>query len=143
MSRRNRYLDHLAKVPIFSSCTKKQLEHVARLVTEVNFEAGFTIMQEGSLAHEFVIVESGTASVKKGGRKIATIGPGDVVGELALILHRRRNATVIADSDVTMLVVDSRSFEPLLDEVPGLARRLLTTVAERLADSGKPAQLLH
>jgi CRP-like cAMP-binding protein len=140
---RNRYLEHLRKVPIFSACTNKQLEHVARLVTEVNFPPGFTLMREGTLAHEFVIVESGTASVKKGGRKIASIGPGDVVGELALILDRPRNATVVADSEITLLAVDARSFEPLLDEVPGLARRLLTTVAERLADSGKPADLLH
>mgnify|MGYP003351628050 CR=1 FL=1 len=120
-----------------------EFDHVAALVTELEVPAGTEFMTEGSIAHEFVIIESGSAAVKKGGKKLASIGPGDVVGELALILRRPRNATVVASEDVTMLVVDSRSFERLLEEVPGLARRLLTTVAERLADNSKPSELLH
>lgn len=140
---KSRYLDHLHNVPLFAGCTKKQLSHVASIITELKMPAGASIMTEGSLAHEFVIIESGSAKVTKGGRKIAMLGPGDVVGELALVLHRERNATVTADTDCTILVVDSRSFDKLLDEVPGLARRLLTTVAERLVENSKPSQLLH
>lgn len=138
---KTRYLDQLGKVGIFSGCTKKQLDHVASIVTELKMPPGTEMMTEGSTAHEFIIIQSGSAVVRRGGRKIASIGKGDVVGELALILHRPRNATVTADTECSVLVVDARSFEKLLDEVPGLARRLLTTVAERLADTAKPAQL--
>lgn len=140
---RTRYLDSLRSVALFNGCTKKQLDHVARVVTELVISAGDTFINEGSLAHEFMVIEEGSATVRRGGRKVATLGPGDVVGELALILHRPRNASVTADTDLRVLVVDGRSFDPLLDEVPGLARRLLTTVAERLSETAKPADLLH
>jgi len=140
---KSRYQDHLTKVPLFAGCTKKQLDHVASIVTELKIPAGEVLMHEGSVAHEFVIIESGSAGVRRGTRKVATLGAGDVVGELALVLNRPRNATVTAETDLKVLVVDSRSFNRLLDEVPGLARRLLTTVAERLADTSKPTALLH
>lgn len=138
-----RYLEHLRTVPMFSNCTKKQLDQVARIVTELQISKGTTLMVEGEMVHEFVIIESGTASVRRGGRKIATVGKGDVVGELALILRRPRTATVVAETDLNILVVDERSFNALLDDVPGLARQLLHTVAERMADNAKPAALLH
>jgi CRP-like cAMP-binding protein len=140
---KTRYLDHLRNVPIFARCTKKQLDHVASIVTELRLPKGTEVMAEGSMAHEFIVIQTGTATVKRGGRKIASLGAGDVVGELALILHRPRNATVMAETDLSVLVVDARSFERLLNEVPGLARQLLTTVAERLADTSKPTELLH
>ena len=140
---KSRYLNHLRNVPMFSRCTKKQLEHVASIVTELTIPKGTNLMVEGEMIHEFVIIESGSASVRRGGRKIASVGAGDVVGELAMILRRPRTATVTADSDLTVLVVDERAFNSLLDDVPGLARQLLHTVAERMADNAKPAQLLH
>jgi CRP/FNR family cyclic AMP-dependent transcriptional regulator len=140
---RSRYLESLRNVAMFSGCTKKQLDHVARVMTELVIPAGNTFIHESSLAHEFMVIEQGTATVRRNGRKIAQLGPGDVVGELALILHRPRSASVTADTDLTVLVVDARSFEPLLDEVPGLARRLLTTVAERLSEAAKPSAIIH
>lgn len=140
---KSRYLNHLRNVPMFARCTKKQLEHVASIVTELSISKGTNLMVEGEMIHEFVIIESGTASVRRSGRKVATVGAGDVVGELAMILRRPRTATVTADSDLTVLVVDERAFNSLLDDVPGLARQLLQTVAERLADNAKPAQVLH
>lgn len=140
---RTRYLESLRNVNIFAGCTKKQLDRVARVMTELAIPAGLTFIHENSPAYEFMVIESGTATVRRNGRKVATLGSGDVVGELALILHRPRSASVTADTDLKVLVVDARSFEPLLEEVPGLARRLLTTVAERLSQTAKPAELLH
>jgi len=140
---KNKYREHLRRVPIFAGCSNKQIDEVATIVTELPMPAGAVIMHEGGLAHEFVIIEKGTASVKRGGKKVATLGPGDFVGELALVLHRPRNATVKADTDMTLLIIDARSFKKLLDTVPGLSNTLLATVAERLADGSKPAALLH
>ena len=140
---RDHYLEHLRSVPLLSGCTKKQLEQVASITTELRLPEGTTLMTEGTMAHEFIMIVSGTASVQRGGTTIADLGPGDVLGELALIMHRPRTATGVATSDMEVLVVDARSFGPLLDEVPGLARQLLTTVAERLSDGHSDDQLLH
>lgn len=140
---RDRYLEHLKSVPLFAGCTKKQLQHVAAITTELQIPSGTTLMTEGTTAHEFIVIVSGTAVVRRNGRKVAELGPGDVIGELALIMHRPRTATVVASSDMDVLVVDGRSFDPLLDEVPGLARQLLKTVAERLSDNAAASQLLH
>jgi CRP-like cAMP-binding protein len=140
---RDRYLEHLKSVPLFAGCTKKQLQHVAAITTELRIPSGTTLMTEGTMAHEFIVIMSGTAVVRRNGRKLAELGPGDFIGELALIMHRPRTATVVATSDMDVLVVDGRSFGPLLDEVPGLARQLLTTVAERLSDNAAANQLLH
>ena len=128
---------------MFAHCTKKQLEEVARNVTELDFPKGTTLMVEGDMMHDFLIIESGTATVRRAGRKVAQLGAGDMVGELALILHRPRTATVTADSDVSVLVVDQRSFHALLNDIPGLARQLLYTVAQRMADNAKEATALH
>ncbi len=80
------------------------------------------------------MIVKGTATVTRGGEKIATIGPGDVVGELALLQHRPRNATVTSETELDMLVIDSGAMDALLDDIPGLAKRLLKVVAARLAD---------
>ena len=137
-----KYRNHLRQVPIFAGCSNKQIDKVAEIVTELPMPAGATIMTEGALAHEFVIIETGTAVVRRGGRKVATLGPGDFVGELALVLHRPRNATVTAETEMLLLVIDSRSFGKLLETVPGLNQQMLATVAERLAEA-KPTEVRH
>jgi CRP-like cAMP-binding protein len=134
MARRDQYLESLRMVPLFSQCSKKELTEVARLVTPVVIHAGTTFIREGEIARELMIIEQGEATVKRKGRKLASLGPGAVVGETAVVLERQRNASVTADTDVSMLVIDSRAFGTLLDEVPGFARKILHTVATRLAE---------
>jgi CRP-like cAMP-binding protein len=134
MARHDAYLDHLHSVPLFSQCTKKELEQVAQLVTPLTIHAGQTFIREGELARELMIIEKGTASVTKHGEEIAQLSDGAVVGELAVVLERHRNASVTAVTDIELLVIDSRSFSTLLDEVHGFARKLLHTIAMRLAD---------
>jgi len=134
MARRDQYLDHLRTVPLFSQCSKKELNEVARLVTPVVIHAGTTFIREGEIARELMIIESGEATVRRKGRKIASLGQGAIVGETAVVLERVRNASVTADTDVSMLVIDSRAFGTLLDDVPGFARKILHTVATRLAE---------
>lgn len=134
MARRDQYLEHLSTVPLFSQCSKKELTEVARLVTPVVVQPGATFIREGDVARELMIIESGEATVRRKGRKLTTLGPGAVVGETAVVLERPRNASVTADTEVSMLVIDSRAFSTLLDDIPGFARKILHTVAERLAD---------
>ena len=134
MARHDQYLDHLRTVPLFSQCNKKELERIARLVTPVKIKAGTTFIREGEIARELMIIEAGECTVRRKGRKVAQLGKGAIVGEMAVILERTRNASVAADTDTDLLVIDSRTFSTLLDEVPGFARKMLHTVAVRMAE---------
>jgi len=131
---RDEYLKHLASIPLFSECTKKELQEIGKLATEIEIPAGREFIKAGDYAQEMSVIVKGTAVVTRGGQKVATLGPGDVVGELALLQHRPRNATVTSETAVDMLVIDSGAMDALLDDIPGLAKRLLKVVAARLAD---------
>ena len=129
-------LDHLAQVRLFSALSKKELTQIGRASDEVTVAAGKEIVKEGSAGHEFFLILEGTATVKRNGRKIATLGPGQYFGELSLLVRgQARNATVVADTDMRLLVLGQREFSGLLDEVRGLAHKLLSTMATRLADA--------
>ena len=131
---RDAWLDHLAQVPIFSRCDKKQLQQVAAAATEVNVEAGKVLVREGEPGHECFVIVEGSATVSREGSTIATIGAGEVVGELAPLTGARRTATVTAQSPMEVLVIGQREFTTLLDEVPGFAVQVLHDIAERLVE---------
>jgi CRP/FNR family transcriptional regulator, cyclic AMP receptor protein len=135
MRGRGNYLDHLAQVPIFSACSKKDLQTIGRASDEVTVPAGKVLVKEGAAGHEFFLILDGKATVSRGGRKIATLGPGQYFGEMALLDRGPRTATVTADSELRVLVLGQREFAGVLDEVPGLARKLLSTMAGRLRES--------
>jgi len=125
----------LAKIPLFKECTKKELQAVSRLVTPINVKAGKVLTKEGDAGREFMIIASGSATVKRKGRKIASLGPGDFFGELALLAHVPRTATVIADTDMTVEALNRAEFATLLDESPTIARKVLAAVAKRSYDN--------
>jgi len=139
MRGRNDYLDHLAQVPMFSACSKKDLQMIAKASDEVQVASGKTLVEEGQPGHEFFLIVGGTATVLRNGRKIATLGPGQYFGEMALLDRGPRSATVRADSDMTVLVLGQREFSGVVDEVPGLARKLLQYMATRLRDADTKA----
>lgn len=126
----SKYLDHLLKVPLFSSCSKKELTKIARATDEVRVEAGTTLMEQGRPGREAFVIVDGTASVRIGGQEVAVLGPGQHVGELALLDGGVRTATVVATSDMDLLVISQRAFVALLEDVPGLARKVLTSMAQ-------------
>ena len=125
----------LAKIPLFKECTKKELQAVSRLVTPINVKAGKVLTKEGDAGREFMIIASGSASVRRKGRKIATLGPGDFFGELALLAGVPRTATVIAESDMVVEALNRAEFATLLDESPSIARKVLSAVAKRSYDA--------
>lgn len=130
-------IDYLAKVPLFSGFSKKELGEVARHLDRVEAPAGTTLTEEDSLAHQFGIIVDGSAIVRRNNRKLADLGPGDFWGEMALLLKQRSSATVATSEDSSLLVMHSRDFSHLLDEVPALARKLATGLAARLLDADK------
>jgi len=135
--RRDQYLKHLGEVPMFRALSKKDLGLVARLAEDYRVPAGQVLVREGRRESQFYLIVDGKAKVMRGKRTVATLGPGDYFGELALLDPGPRNATVTAQSDMEVLELGAREFGGLLEEVPGIARKLLAGLARRLhrADS--------
>ncbi|MCZ7535720.1 MAG: cyclic nucleotide-binding domain-containing protein [Acidimicrobiia bacterium] len=138
MARSDAFIEHLSQVPLFSACSKRDLALVARRAEDVRVEAGKVLVTEGEAGHEFFVIVSGTARVSRRGRRVATLSPGSAFGELALLDKAPRNATVVAETPMELVVLGQREFAGIIDEVPGFARKLLTGMALRLraADAG-------
>jgi CRP-like cAMP-binding protein len=134
---RDEYLQHLASVPLFSNCTKRQLQMIGNVATPLNLPAGKVLARQGEAGFELFILLDGSASVTRDGQRVATRTAGDVVGELAVISHRPRNATVVADTELRTLVLTRAGLDQLLDDIPGLAKHLLYEVSARL-DAATP-----
>ncbi len=130
-------IDHLSEVPIFRHLSKRQLQRLAQQVDEVTVEAGKMLAEQGLQGRELLIVVDGQATVRRDGRQLAQLSAGDVIGEMSLIDGKSRSATVTADTNMTLLVIQGRAFKPLLQSVPGMAEGILKALAERLrqADS--------
>ena len=138
------YLERLGALPMFGGCTNKELRDIARIVDELQVESGRVLMSQGDAGQEAFVIEEGAAQVFRDGQLLATVGPGSYVGELALIDAGPRSATVTATTPMRVLVIGTREFSTLLDEVPGLARRVLVSTARRLRAANEGAhQPIH
>jgi CRP/FNR family transcriptional regulator, cyclic AMP receptor protein len=126
--------EHLAVVPLFEGLSKQQLRRISRLMTRLDWPAGKVLTREGEHGDEFVIVLEGEVEVRQGDRVVATRGPGEYVGEIALLDKRPRTATVVATTPVLVEVLSRREFMSLLAEAPELSEQILATMAQRLAD---------
>src|SRR4029077_11639310 len=135
MPRNDAFLGHLSEVPLFSALSRQELALVARRAEDVQVDAGRVLVSEGATGAEFFVILSGTAKVSRRGRKVATLGPGAAFGELALLDKAPRNATVTAETPMELFVLAQREFGGILDEVPGVARKLLTGMARRLREA--------
>ena len=142
MSRKDAHLDRLQQVPVFRGLNRKQIEVVGRQADVVTVEAGRTVVREGEHGEEFFVVVSGKVSVLSGDKEVAALGEGDFFGELALFDPAPRDATVRATVPTELLVVSANRFQPLLDDVPLLARKITAALARRLreADSARTWQ---
>src|SRR5262245_3159842 len=126
--------DRLKEVPLFSSCSRQELRDISRRMVPIAVDAGTPLAEQGKLGSEFVVVIEGHAEVVRDGRRVATLGPGDWFGEVALLDDRRvRTATVAALTPMQLEVVDVRDFNALIDEQPRVARKLLQGLAGLVA----------
>jgi CRP/FNR family cyclic AMP-dependent transcriptional regulator len=125
----------LASIPIFSECSKKELKAISKLVTPVTVHAGKTLVTQGDPGREFMIIAEGTATVKRNGRKVASLGPGDFFGELAVLAGVPRTATVVADTEMTVEALNRAEFSALLDESPAMAKKILLGAVKRLYEN--------
>ena len=129
----NQKIDLIRKVPLFSRLSKPELRDLAMLADEIDLRDGKETTRQGAAGREFFVLLEGTADVRKNGRKINTLGPGDFFGEIALVSREPRTATVTATSPVRTLVITDRSFRRLLDESPQVKTKVMEAMATRLA----------
>lgn len=139
MPKRDVYIQHLSAVPMFSTCSKKELTMVARRGTDLVAKPGRVLARQGATGHEFFIIRRGEAEVSRDGRTVAKLGPGDFFGELALLDRTPRDATVTAITELDVIVVSGREFRALLEEAPNLTFKLLAGMAHRLHELEAPA----
>ena len=129
----------LSKIWLFSTSSGKDLRTIRRALEEVEVPAGRMLCEQGTIGREFFLIEKGTAAVRRNNRKVATLGPGQYFGEMALLDRLPRSATVTSDTDMKLLVLGQRQFNGILDAVPALSRKMLAAMATRLREADEKA----
>lgn len=114
----------LATNPFFAGLPEHELEAVTGLASVVEVPAGDALTTEGEFGHALYIVQSGTAEVTRNGATVGTIGPGDVVGEIAVLVSGRRTASIVATSPLTVVSLFKRDVWHLERDAPEAARRV-------------------
>lgn len=132
MLRKDGKIELLKNVPLFSHCGKKQLAEIASLADLIVVPADRPLIREGADGREFMMIVEGAVEVKRHGRKVAELGAGDFIGEMALISKAPRNATVTTTQTTSLLVVTDRAFSDLLDRAPDLQRSVIRAMGDRL-----------
>ena len=134
MLRRNEKVEWIKHAPLFANLSKRDLAQVAHLADEIDLREGTEMTRQGGPAREFFVLLEGEADVRKNGRRINQLGPGDFFGEIALVSDGPRTATVTATSPVHALVITDRDFRRLMKEQPEIQSKVLAAVAARLQD---------
>jgi CRP-like cAMP-binding protein len=125
-------IELLRNVDLLAECTKRELAEIASLSTEYDAEAGQVLAQEGQLGSEFFIIVEGRATATRNGVVLAELAPTSFFGELALLDGGPRTATVVADTDLHLLVLSRGEFKELLRTFPTVSYRLLKGLGTRL-----------
>ncbi len=121
----------LEAIPLFARLGRKQRRSVAQQAEEVDIEAGRHLVREGDFAYEFFAIEEGTVEVRRGDQFLAELGPGDFFGEMGVIGNVTRNASVIAASPLTVMVLTGSAVRHLDREQPDVSRQIRQAIEER------------
>jgi len=134
MLRKNAKIELLKRVPLFESCSKSELGEIALLADELDLPDARDLTREGGTGWEFIVLVQGEADVLRNGRLVAGLGPGDFVGEIALVTGKPRTATVRTRGPSRILVLTASGFRALMRDVPSIQAKVLTAVAARIPD---------
>jgi CRP/FNR family transcriptional regulator, cyclic AMP receptor protein len=135
----------LAAIQFFDALTEAERRMVARLVEELDADTGDELMREGDFGYEVVIIEDGAAEVNQGGVTINAVGPGDVLGELAVLdAGGTRTATVVATQPLRGIVLTSHFMHHVREHLPAVAEAIDAAAADhrerdRRRAAGEPA----
>lgn len=123
----------IRSLPLFAGCTGEEIAEVAAIADEIDLPVGRVLTTEHAVGREFVVIVSGSATVRQGESVVARLEAGDFFGEIALLTGRRRTATVVAESAVRALVIEGNAFLRLLEDAPAIRAKVEQALAERTA----------
>ena len=124
--------EFLARVPIFSSCTPEEVAAVSAVAQESGFQTGQIIVTQGTPGQAFYLILTGRVEIIRDGQSLGAFGPGDFFGEMSLLDHAPRSATIRAIEPTTCLMLSSWDFKALLERHPSIAVKLLEVLSRRL-----------
>jgi CRP/FNR family transcriptional regulator, cyclic AMP receptor protein len=121
----------LGSVELFGDLSRGELRRLSGITDELRLPRATRLIDEGAFAHEFLLIASGSAEVRRGGEVIATLGPGDFAGEIGAMRDASRTASVIATTDLTVIVMTARDLRQVTQEMPKVAARIEAAIAAR------------
>ena len=124
--------EQLSKITFFEGFTPSELDRVGTLVEEVSAEQGALLTEQGKPGQECYVIVEGEASVEVGGEQIAVVGPGTMIGEMALIDNRPRSATIKALAPMKLLAFDTKHFKTMLEEMPSANKAVMSRLTDLL-----------
>jgi CRP-like cAMP-binding protein len=130
--RKDERIELLRRVDLFSACNNTELGRIASLTTELAAQAGQVLTSRGEIALEFFVIIEGMARASRKDVELATLGPGSFFGELALLDGGKRTATVVAQTDMRLLVLSRREFPNLYRLNPSVADKIISELGARL-----------
>ena len=134
MLRKNAKIELLKRVPLFERCSRRELGQIAMLADELDLPKARDLTREGASGFEFIILVEGEADVVRGARVVNELGPGDFVGEIALVSGKPRTATVRTRGPARVLVITASGFRTLMHDVPSIKDKVLAAVTARVPD---------
>jgi CRP-like cAMP-binding protein len=125
-------LDLLRHVPLFAACGKESLRQIGQLADEVDVPDAYVLMRQGDQAQEFFLIVDGRVRIEQDGKTIASLGPGEFLGEIGLIDEGRRTATAVTEGPARLLVITHQGFDSLLDLSPAIRLEVMKALAARV-----------
>jgi CRP/FNR family transcriptional regulator, cyclic AMP receptor protein len=132
MLHKNAKMELLKRVPLFAGCSKRELGEIAMLADELDLPDARNLTRQGTGGWEFIVLVEGAADVFRDGRTVNELGPGDFVGEIALITGKPRTATVRTRGESRILVLTASGFRQLMRDVPSIQEKVIAALAARL-----------
>jgi CRP-like cAMP-binding protein len=132
--RRHGHAELLGKVWLFERCTKKEIDAIANVASQLELPAGKVLTRQGEHGHAFFVLVHGHAEVRREDAVIATLGPGNFFGEMSLLEDLPRAATVTTTEPATLLAIHAKDFNELVTTVPSVGHKMLTVLAQRLRE---------
>lgn len=123
-----------ASVPLFSSCSKRELKLVTKTAVVEHRAAGSTLMTEGQTDTNAFVILQGRCRVLRKGRRVGVIEAGGVVGELSMLNGAPRNATVVAETPLEVAILGRKEFLALLEKSPSISHKILESLAARVQE---------
>jgi CRP-like cAMP-binding protein len=121
----------VSEINLFAGLSRGERRQVATCADEVAVEEGRKLVREGEFAYEFFVIEEGRAEVLRDGEHVAHLGPGDYLGEMGIVGQARRNASVVARSPMSLVVMTEQDFRGMTRAMPAVADRIQQTVQQR------------